>query len=108
MQNFEVRTLLTVIGQAKGDTAKAPYRNAWLYIDPKTIGHASLSKFAPRWDVNLPMSCRTAGDTLDACEDATLTVRPMTIRPFDTAQDTEPALRINLPRDGMGLGFIGL
>ncbi len=92
------KTLLTVIGRAKGDTAEAPYRNAWLYIDPKTIGSASLSKFAPGWDVNLPMSCRIVGDTLDRYEGATLTVLPMTIRPTDAAQDAELALQVMLTK----------
>lgn len=104
------RTLLTVIGRAKGDTVEAPYRNAWLYIDPKTIGSASLSKFAPGWDVNLPMSCRIVGDTLDAYEGATLTVLPMTIRPTDAARDAELTLQVMLtkgesvkakPKEGM-------
>src|SRR3990172_2971128 len=79
------RTLLTVIGRARGEAAEAPYRNAWLYVDPKAIGRASLSKFAPGWDVNLPMSCRIVGDTLDQYAGATLTVLPMTIRPTDAS-----------------------
>ena len=104
------KTLLTVIGRAKGDAAEAPYRNAWLYIDPKTIGSASLSKFAPGWDVNLPMSCRIVGDTLDQYAGATLTVLPMTIRPTDAAQDAELTLQVMLtkgesvkgkPKEGM-------
>ena len=33
----EVKTALTVIGRTKEDTAEAPYRNAWLYVDPKTV-----------------------------------------------------------------------
>lgn len=104
------KTLLTVIGRAKGDPTEAPYRNAWLYIDPKTIGSASLSKFAPGWDVNLPMSCRIVGDTLDQYPGATLTVLPMTIRPTDAAQDAELTLQVMLtkgesvkgkPKEGM-------
>ncbi len=104
------KTLLTVIGRAKGDAAEAPYRNAWLYIDPKTIGSASLSKFAPGWDVNLPMSCRIVGDTLVPYEGAVLTVLPMTIRPTDAAQDAELELQVMLtqgesvkgkPKEGM-------
>ena len=104
------RTLLTVIGRAKGDAAEGPYRNAWLYIDPKTIGSASLSKFAPGWDVNLPMSCRIVGDTLDPYEGAPLTVLPMTIRPTDAAQDADLELQVMLtkgesvkakPKEGM-------
>ncbi len=104
------RTLLTVIGRAKGDAVEAPYRNAWLYIDPKTIGSASLSKFAPGWDVNLPMSCRIVGDKLELYEGATLTMLPMTVRPTDAAQDAELTLQVMLtkgesvkgkPKEGM-------
>ena len=104
------KTLLTVIGRAKGDTVKAPYRNAWLYIDPGTIDGSPLSKFAPGWDVNLPMSCRIVGDTLDRYAGATLTVLPMTIRPTDAARDAELTLQVMLtqgesvkgkPKEGM-------
>jgi hypothetical protein len=104
------RTLLTVIGRTKGDAAEAPYRNAWLYIDPKTIGSATLSKFAPGWDVNLPMSCRIVGDKLELYEGATLSVLPMTIRPTDAGQDAELTLQVMLtkgesvkgkPKEGM-------
>ena len=104
------RTLLSVIGRAKGETEEAPYRNGWLYVDPKTIGSASLSKFAPGWEVNLPMACRIVGDKLDPYEGATLTVLPMTIRPADAAQDGELLLQVMLtkgesvkakPKEGM-------
>ena len=79
-------TVLTVIGRAQGDTAAPPTRNAWLYVDPTRLETEALSKFAPGWDVNLPMSCRIVGDTLDQYAGATLTVLPMTIRPTDAAQ----------------------
>jgi len=104
------RTLLTVIGRAKGDTVEAPYRNAWLYIDPTTIAGGALSKFAPGWDVNLPMACRIVGDKLDQYEGAALTVLPMTIRATDAAHDAELALQVMLtkgesvkgkPKEGM-------
>ena len=104
------RTLLTVIGRARGDTVEAPFRNAWLYVDPKTIGSASLSKFAPGWDVNLPMSCRIVGDKLELYAGASLTALPMTIRPSDAAQDAELTLQVMLtkgdsvkgqPKEGM-------
>ena len=104
------RTLLTVIGRAKGDSLPSPYRNAWLYIDPKTIGSASLSKFAPGWDVNLPMACRIVGDKLEQYEGAALTALPMTVRPSDSAQDAELTLQVMLtkgdsvkakPKEGM-------
>ena len=104
------RTLLTVIGRAPGDTQAAPYRNAWLYIDSRTIGSASLSKFAPGWDVNLPMACRIVGDKLDQYEGAALTALPMTVRPSDAAMDAELTLQVMLtkgesvkgtPKEGM-------
>lgn len=104
------KRLLTVIGRAKGDTAEAPYRNAWLYIDSSTIGAGSLSKFAPGWDVNLPMACRIVGDKLDQYEGAAMTVLPMTIRPTDAARDAEVVLQVMLtkgeavkgkPKEGM-------
>ena len=106
----EVKTVLTVIGRTKDDTSEAPYRNAWLYVDPKTIESASLSKFAPGWDVNLPMSCRIVGDILEGYEGAKITVLPMTIRPSDAAQDAELILQVMLtkgeslkgkPKEGM-------
>jgi hypothetical protein len=104
------RTLLTVIGRASGDTQAAPYRNAWLYVDPKTISSASLSKFAPGWDVNLPMACRIVGDKLGQYEGAALTALPMTVRPSDAAMDAELTLQVMLtkgesvkgkPKEGM-------
>lgn len=93
-----VKTLLTVIGRAAGDKLPAPYRNGWLYVDPKTIPSTALSKFAPGWDVNLPMACRVVGDKLDLYEGATLTVLPMTIRPTDAAQDGELSLQVMLTK----------
>ena len=94
----QILTVLTVIGRTKGDKEEAPYRNAWLYVDPKTIGSSSLSKFAPGWDVNLPMSCRIVGDTLKGFEGAKITVLPMTIRPSDAAQDAELDLQVMLTK----------
>lgn len=105
-----VKTLLTVIGRAAGDKLPAPYRNGWLYLDPKMIESTTLSKFAPGWDVNLPMACRVVGDKLALYEGATLTVLPMTIRPTDAAQDGELSLQVMLtkgesvkgkPKEGM-------
>lgn len=105
-----VQTVLTLIGRTKEDTAEVPYRNAWLYVDPKTIASASLSKFAPGWDVNLPMSCRIVGDRLDGYEEANLTALPMSIRPSDAAGDAELTLQVMLtkgesikskPKEGM-------
>lgn len=104
------RTILTVIGRAAGDKQPAPYRNGWLYLDPKTIGSTALSKFAPGWDVNLPMACRIVGDKFEQYEGAALTVLPMTVRPSDAAQDSELSLQVLLtkgesvkgkPKEGM-------
>ena len=106
----EIKTVLTVIGRRKGDTIEAPYRNGWLYVDPKTIKSSSLSKFAPGWDVNLPMACRIVGDKLEGYDGAKLTALPMTIRPADAAQDAELILQVMLtkgesvkgkPKEGM-------
>ena len=106
----EKKTVLTVIGRSKEDKEEAPYRNAWLYVAPKTIKSTSLSKFAPGWDVNLPMSCRIVGDALEGFEGAKITVVPMTIRPTDAAQNAELILQVMLtkgesvkgkPKEGM-------
>lgn len=94
----QTRTVLTVLGRTKADKEEAPYRNAWLYIDPKTIKTASLSKFAPGWDVNLPMSCRVVGDKIEGYEGASVTVLPMTVRPTDAAQSGELALQVMLTK----------
>lgn len=91
----EARTVLTVIGRRKGD-ARPLRRNAWLYVDPTQIGTSSLSKFAPGWDVNLPMSCRIVGDTIKEFDDALLTVLPMTVRPTDSARNADLELQIML------------
>ncbi len=110
MKHGQSKTLLTVIGRAKGDTVATPYRNAWLYIDPSMIGGSALSKFAPGWDVNLPMACRIVGDKLEQYEGAAQTVLPMTIRPTDAVRDAELALQVMLtkgesvkgkPKEGM-------
>ena len=104
------KTVLTVLGRSKGDKEEPPYRTAWLYIDPKTIGSDSLSKFAPGWEVNLPMGCRIMGDSLEGLEDDKITVLPMTIRPTAAAKDAEIILQVMLtkgesvkgkPKEGM-------
>ena len=98
-RRYEARTVLTVIGIAKGDNVPSPYRNAWLYIDPERIADTSaLSKFAPGWAVNLPMSCRVVGDTVEAYPSARITVLPMTIRPGEDAKDAEVELQVMLTR----------
>ena len=91
----ESRTVLTVIGRRKGDAA-LPRRNAWLYVDPTQIEASTLSKFAPGWDVNLPMSCRLVGDKIETYDGALVTVLPMTVRPTDAARDAEVELQVML------------
>ncbi len=106
----EILTVLTVIGHKGGDQAVAPLKNAWIYLDPKTIKSSSLSKFAPGWDVNLPMACRIVGDKLAGYDNMSLTVLPMSIRPSDAAQDADLVLQVMLtkgesvkakPKEGM-------
>ncbi|MDP1728515.1 MAG: hypothetical protein Q8M15_17150 [Bacteroidota bacterium] len=94
----EQKTVLTVIGSRINNSIPASYRNAWLYIDPATIGKSSLSKFAPNWDVNLPMSCRLVGDNLKGYEDASITSLPMTIQPLEHAMDAELSLQVMLTK----------
>ena len=91
----EQKTVLTVIGRVKGD-ASAPYRNAWLYVDPATIETKSLSKFAPGWAVNLPVGCRIVGDELAGFDGATITALPMTVMPLDDAVEGEIQLQVML------------
>lgn len=97
------RTLLTVIGRTKADDAPAPYRNAWLYIDPARIESNSLSKFAPGWAgwaVNLQMFCRILSDKVAGYEGATITVLPMTVMPLDDVTETEIQLQVMLTKAG--------
>ncbi|MGH8671777.1 MAG: hypothetical protein ACREUA_07045 [Burkholderiales bacterium] len=95
----EDRTVLTVIGTSSESNALAPYRNAWVYIDPVRIQQpAILNKFAPGWSVNLPMSCRLVGDVLKAYPDAHVSSLPMTIRAGDDAQDAEIELQVMLTK----------
>ena len=89
------RTVLTVIGRTASEKSP-PRRNAWLYVDPTQIETSALSKFAPGWDVNLPMSCRIVGDRLEGYDGAHLTVLPMTVRPSDAARDAELELQVML------------
>ena len=97
-KRWEQKTVLTVIGRKKEKSVDTPYRNAWLYIDPATIGTHSLSKFAPDWDVNLPMSCRLVGDKLPGYENADITSLPMTIQPLSNAKDAEMQLQLMLTK----------
>ncbi len=89
-------TVITIIGRQASDSAPPPKRNAWLYLDPSRLETSALSKFAPGWDVNLPMSCRIVGDTVPEFPGAALTALPMTVRPGDAAQNTELELQIML------------
>ncbi len=98
VNRYEQKTVLTVIGRKKDNSVSVPYRNAWLYIDPVTIGINSLSKFAPGWDVNLPMSCRLVGDKLPGYEDADITSLPMTIQPLSNSRDAEIQLQVMLTK----------
>ncbi len=98
VQRNKIRTVLTVIGRKKGDKAEAPYRNAWLYVDPQRIKTNSMSKFAPGWNVNLPLSCRVVGDKLEGFEGAKITALPMSVRPGDDAQDAELKLQVMLTK----------
>jgi len=107
----EAKTVLTVIGWRSGSAQEAPYRNAWLYVDPERIRDASsLGKFAPGWSVNLPMSCRVVGDAVEAYPGAHVTMLAMTVRPGDDATDGRVELQVMLtkgesvkgkPREGM-------
>lgn len=92
----QAKTVITVIGRSKDDTAPAPRRNAWLYQDPTQRETGSLSKFAPGWSVNLPMSCRLVGDAPKGFEGAKVTALPMTLRPGDDARDAELELQVML------------
>ena len=113
-RRWEAKTVLTVIGTTKGINTR-PYRNAWLYIDPERIKDtSSLSKFAPGWSVNLPMSCRVVGDSSDAYPNAAITTLPMTVRPGDDARDAEIELQVMLtqgesvkgkPQEGMAANY---
>lgn len=92
----EVADILTVIGRTANDTEEAPHRNAFLFIDPTTIGTSSLSKFAPGWDVNLPLGCKLVGDKLAGYEKAKITKHPMSVMPTDNAKDAELILQVML------------
>ncbi len=98
VKRWEQKTVLTVIGHKMETSIAVPYRNAWIYIDPQTIGTHSLSKFAPDWDVNLPMACRVVGDKLPGYENAYITSLPMTIQPLNNAKNAELQLQVMLTK----------
>lgn len=97
-ERWKQKKLLTVIGWIKGESATAPAKNAWLYIDPTTIGTQSLSKFAPNWDVNIHLACRVVGDKLEGYENANITSLPMIVQPMSNATDAELQLQIMLTK----------
>ena len=94
----QTKTFLTVIGRIKEDLTEAPYRNAWIYVDPQTIETSSLSKFAPGWECNLQLACRVVGDILENYKGAKITALPMTLRPTDAARDGELQLQVMLTK----------
>jgi len=89
-------TVITVIGRQAGDGAPPPLRNAWLYVDPTRLETGALSKFAPGWEVNLPMSCRIVGDEVPEYPGAAVTALPMTVRAGDAAAEAELELQVML------------
>jgi hypothetical protein len=92
----QTKTVITIIGRKAKDSAPPPVRNAWLYVDPKQIKTTALSKFAPGWDVNLPMSCRVVGDRVPEYPGAAVTAAAMTVRPGGAARDAELELQVML------------
>ena len=94
----ESKTFLTVIGRAQEDNLSAPYRNAWIYIDPSMIGENSIFKFPEGWEINLPMACRLTGDKLEKYGQAKITVLPFTIRASEDALDAEIVLQVMLTK----------
>ena len=96
----ELKTVVTIIGWRAQKDSPAPYRNAWLHVDPKRItDSSSLNKFAPGWAVNLPMSCRVVGDPVEAYPGARTTALPMTVRAGDDAPaEAELELQVMLTR----------
>ncbi len=94
----QTKTVMTIVGRAIDEKEEAPYRNAWIYVDPKTVESSSLSKFAPGWEVNLPLACRVVGDSHVGLDGAKITVLPMTIRPADAAQNAELQLQVMLTK----------
>ncbi|MBI5058820.1 hypothetical protein HZB60_03430 [candidate division KSB1 bacterium] len=89
-------TALAVIGYRAAAAEQSPRRNGWIMLDTTAIGGASLSKFAPGWEINLPYGCRIVGDKLAAYPDAALTTAPITIRPTETAMNAEVSFQAML------------
>ena len=95
---YQTRTVLTVLGRKVDDPQPAPYRNAWLYVDPQTIGSGLLSTFPVGWEVNLPMACRLVGDKSEIYPAAQISVLPMSLRPTETAQNGTLVLQAMLTK----------
>ena len=96
VERGRTRTVITQIGRKASDEVPPPLRNAWLYLDPTQIETGSLSKFAPGWDVNLPMACRIVGDEVSNYPGAAMTALPMTVRPGDSARSADVELQVML------------
>ncbi|MFH1278300.1 MAG: hypothetical protein ABIK65_07970 [Candidatus Eisenbacteria bacterium] len=92
------KKVITVIGRKAGDKISPPIRNAWLYVDPMQLDTGALSKFAPGWDVNLPMACRIVGDEIPEYPGAAVTALPMTVRAGDASRNAELELQVMLTR----------
>ena len=91
-------TVMTILGYRKAKDRIPPYRNAWLYVDPRQIDSTSLTKFPAGWEVNLPMACRLVGDKSEMYPDADVTVLPMTLLAGTNATDGEVRLQLMLTR----------
>jgi hypothetical protein len=96
VERGRTRTVITQIGRKASDEVPPPLRNAWLYLDPTQLETGSLSKFAPGWNVNLPMACRIVGDELPQYPGAAMTALPMTVRPGDSARGADLELQVML------------
>lgn len=94
----ETVKLLTVIGRKAADSAPAPVRNGWIFVDPTRIASNSLNKFAAGWAVDLPASCRLVGDQLEGYPKAKITVLQFTLRPADEAEDSELSWQVMLTK----------
>ena len=96
VERGRTRTVITQIGRKASEEVPSPLRNAWLYLDPTQLETGSLSKFAPGWDVNLPMACRIVGDEVSNYPGAAMTALPMTVRPGDSARSADVELQVML------------
>ena len=113
---FEARAYppaVGLVGKAKNCLSCHINNGPWkdddnLIID--IIETSSLTKFAPGWNVNLPMACRIVGDHLDIYKGSDITVLPMSIRPTDAAINANLTLQVMLtkgksvkskPKEGM-------